>query len=68
MRGGGVDYLLKTEGEEAILHAVEQAAAQLYAAVEAEELIERAHRQLQLVRPLLLGDYLLELLQGTARS
>ncbi|MEK3717497.1 response regulator [Paenibacillus sp. FSL R7-0333] len=64
MRGGGVDYLLKTEGEEAILHAVEQAAAQLDAAVEAEELIERAHRQLQLVRPLLLGDYLLELMQG----
>lgn len=64
MRGGGVDYLLKTEGEEAILHAVEQAAAQLDAAVEAEELIGRAHRQLQLVRPLLLGDYLLELMQG----
>lgn len=68
MRGGGVDYLLKTEGEEAILHAVEQAAAQLDAAVEAEELIERAHRQLQLVRPLLLGDYLLELMQGIARA
>lgn len=68
MRGGGVDYLLKTEGEEAILHAVEQAAAQLDAAVEAEALIGRAHRQLQLARPLLLGDYLLELMQGGVRQ
>lgn len=68
MRNGGVDYLLKSEGPDAIVRAVEQAAARLYEAVESERLIRKAESQMQLARPLLLNDYLLEAIQGNTDS
>lgn len=64
MRNGGVDYLLKSEGYDAVLQAVRKAAAQLFAAVEAEQLLQKARRQQQEARPLLRNMYMLELLQG----
>lgn len=64
LRNGGVDYLLKTEGHDAILRSVEQAAAQLFEAVESKQLIRNAERQIQLARPLLLNGYMLDVMQG----
>ncbi|WP_217592872.1 response regulator [Cohnella sp. GbtcB17] len=64
LRGGGVDYLLKTEGHDAVVAAVERAAAQLYEAVESRQLILNAERQMQLARPLLVSEYLLALAGG----
>ncbi|MDG0809899.1 response regulator [Cohnella rhizosphaerae] len=64
LRGGGVDYLLKTEGHDAVVAAVERAAAQLYEAVESRQLILNAERQMQLARPLLVNEYLLALAGG----
>jgi len=68
LRNGGMDYLLKTEGPDAILRSVEQAAAQLFEAVESKQLIRNAERQLQLARPLLLSDYILDVIQGDLDS
>lgn len=68
LRGGGVDYLLKTEGHEAVVAAVERAAAQLYEAVESRQLILNAERQMQLARPLLVNEYLLALAGGDAEA
>lgn len=64
MRNGGVDYLLKSEGHDEIVRAVERTAAQLYEAVEFGQLIRDAERQMQLARPVLLNEYLREVLQG----
>lgn len=64
LRGGGVDYLLKTEGHEAVVAAVERAAAQLYEAVESRQLILSAERQMRLARPLLVNEYMLALAGG----
>jgi two-component system response regulator YesN len=64
LRHGGLDYLLKSEGHDVIVHTVEKAAKQLYDSVEANRLIAVAERQVQLTRPLLQKDYLMELLQG----
>ncbi|MEK0312547.1 response regulator [Cohnella sp. 56] len=64
LRNGGVDYLLKTEGYEAVVAAVERAAAQLYEAVESRQLIQSAERQMQLARPLLVNEYLLAVAGG----
>lgn len=64
LRNGGVDYLLKTEGHEAVVAAVERAAAQLYEAVESRQLIQSAERQMQLARPLLVNEYLLSVAGG----
>ncbi|GBF74696.1 DNA-binding response regulator [Paenibacillus sp. 598K] len=66
VRNGGIDYLLKMEGNEAIVRAVEKAAAELYEAVASRQLLEHAKRQLQLARPLLLQEYVMELVQGDA--
>jgi len=68
LRNGGVDYLLKTEGPDAILRSVEQAAAQLFEAVESKQLIHNAEYQLQLARPLLISDYILDVIQGDLDS
>ncbi|WP_214626780.1 response regulator transcription factor [Paenibacillus agaridevorans] len=68
MRNGGVEYLLKMEGPDAILRAVEKASAQLYAAVESKAFIQSAESQMRMARPLLINDYLLEVLQGDRQS
>jgi two-component system response regulator YesN len=68
MRNGGVEYLLKMEGPDAILRAVEKASAQLYAAGESKAFIQRAESQMRMARPLLINDYLLEVLQGDRQS
>lgn len=64
MRNGGVDYLLKTEGPDAILRAVDKAAEELYEAVEAERLILLAENQMRRAMPLLLNEYMLEMICG----
>jgi len=68
MRNGGVDYLLKTEGPDAILRAVEQAAKELYEAIEAERLVLNAENQMRLAMPLLLNEYLLEMIRGDSEA
>ncbi|MGO4373984.1 extracellular solute-binding protein, partial [Paenibacillus sp. MCAF20] len=47
---------------------VEQAAAQLFEAVESKQLIRNAERQIKLARPLLLNGYMLDVIQGDPDS
>ncbi|MBP3965886.1 response regulator [Paenibacillus lignilyticus] len=64
MRNGGVDYLLKTEGEEAIVASVQKALTALSEAVEAEAYIAKSKQQMQAMTPLLQKELLMELVQG----
>ena len=61
-----VNYLLKTEGDEAITAAVENAVAEIKREMTVEQLIEKAKRQMQLALPLLQKDYLVGLLEMEA--
>lgn len=64
IRNEGVDYVLKTEGEEAILQAVKKAAAQIDREMRNEELIARAKQNMDIAIPLLQGNYLMDLVEG----
>ncbi|MBW7459369.1 response regulator, partial [Paenibacillus sepulcri] len=64
LRGGAVDYVLKTEGDNAIIRAVEKTVRQIEAELQQEQLIGRARQQLQQTLPVLRREYLLELLEG----
>jgi len=68
MRNGGVDYLLKTESPDEILRAVNKAAEELYEAVEAERLVLLAENQMRRAMPLLLNEYMLEMIHGDPES
>ncbi|MFC5407557.1 response regulator [Cohnella soli] len=64
MRHGGLDYVLKTEGDERILEAFHNAIAGLQEEWEKEQLMEEARQELHLAKPLLQKEYLLSLLSG----
>ena len=64
IRNGSVDYLLKTEGDEAIVQAVQKAITALSEAVAAEEFITKSKQQMQLIAPRLQKELLWELVQG----
>lgn len=64
LRKGGVDYVLKTEGDAAIIRAIEKAIAEIEAEVTEEHIMQKARRQYHLALPSLRRDYLIEFLQG----
>ncbi|QJD81907.1 helix-turn-helix domain-containing protein [Cohnella herbarum] len=66
MRGGAVDYVLKTEWDEAIIEAVCKAIRELTQDMSYERLIEGARQRLLASVPMLRKEYLQELLQGEA--
>jgi len=68
IRAGAVDYVLKTEGDDPIVAAVEKAIASLSEEVAYDRLIADARQQLTLALPALRKDYLTGLLQGEAAS
>ncbi|GGD59549.1 response regulator [Paenibacillus nasutitermitis] len=64
MRDGGLDYILKVEGDEPILAAVSKAIKLLQKEVVSEQLLDRAKQQLQAANSLIQKEYLNSLLQG----
>lgn len=66
IRNGGVDYLLKTEGDEAIVASVLKAMTALTEAVAVEAFIAKSKQQMQAITPLLQKELLWELVQGGA--
>ncbi len=59
-----VDYILKTEGDQAILTAVQKALEELNLEFESGVQLHRAQTQLQAALPFLQKEFLLELLHG----
>lgn len=59
-----VDYILKTEGDEAVLGAVRRALGELDSEMEREAQLEQAQSRLQVALPSLQNEFLTELLQG----
>lgn len=64
IRNGGTDYLLKTEGDQAIIRAVEKAIQALSEAIEMENLIHKSREQLHKIQPYLQKELLWELVLG----
>lgn len=64
IRNHGEDYILKTEGDAAVLAAVERAAAHLAETRRDRRLLERAKNDLTLAMPLLQARYLSEIAEG----
>ncbi|WJH32649.1 response regulator [Paenibacillus sp. CC-CFT747] len=63
-----IDYILKTEGDQAIRIAVGKALKELEREIEAEVLVGRARLQLHAALPLLQNEFLYELLHGELNS
>lgn len=68
MRGGALDYVLKTEGDDAIVAAVQKAVAEIEDELRQERLMTRTRSELRAVLPTLRKEYLLELLGGEPHS
>jgi len=68
MRGGGTDYVLKMDGDEAILQAVGKAIAHLEQADDREQLLERARTQWDQSLGARQSEYVRELLHGLATA
>ncbi|MBB6730888.1 response regulator transcription factor [Cohnella zeiphila] len=64
MREGGLDYILKVEGDEPIFAAVGKAIGRLKEERMSEQLLQRAKQQHEAARPMLQKDFLTCLLQG----
>lgn len=63
LRNGGVDYILKTEGDEAILRSIRQAASTIFEEMRNEEVLIRAKGQLKEVLPMLRREWFTALLE-----
>lgn len=68
MRKGGVDYVLKTEGDGAIIQALDKAVADIEAELNDKQIMQRARQQVHLALPSLRRDYLIDFLQGDVDS
>lgn len=68
IRNGSVDYVLKTEGDEAILRAVNRAVAEIEREILDRQLIEKAQDSLQMASTLLGGRFLLYMIKGGSYS
>jgi len=64
MRHQGFDYVLKAEGDDAVIQALEKAIEQIKEDIRKEELIVKADRQLKLAIPSLQKKLLSHILQG----
>ncbi|MCM3629146.1 response regulator [Paenibacillus glycanilyticus] len=68
IRGGAIDYVLKTEGDDSIVASVKKATRVIAEEVTYEGLIESARSSLKLALPALRKEYLTGLLEGEASS
>ncbi|MFC5404307.1 response regulator [Cohnella soli] len=68
LRHQAVDYVLKTDGDEAFLSAIGKAVAQLEQSIEAEKMMKQAKEQLRLALPALQQQYLAQLMRGEVRA
>ncbi|NOU71393.1 response regulator [Paenibacillus sp. LMG 31458] len=68
IRKGGVDYVLKTEGDEAIVRAIEKAIADIRLEINEEHILQKAKQQIHLALPSLRREYLVEFLQNEVDS
>lgn len=68
LRKGGVDYVLKTEGDRAIINAIEKAMQEIRTEISEEQVLLRAREQLFMALPSLRRDYLLQLMEGETDS
>ncbi|CAI6084076.1 response regulator [Cohnella sp. JJ-181] len=68
MRGGALDYVLKTEGDEAIVEVVAKAIRHITEQSQYEALIRDAKDQLTVAMPMLRKEYIAELLNGEATT
>ncbi|WP_164545633.1 response regulator [Paenibacillus albus] len=68
IRGGAIDYVLKTEGDAPIISSVEKAIRVIAEEVTYEGLIANARSSLKLALPALRKEYLNGLLEGEASS
>jgi two-component system response regulator YesN len=64
IRGGAVDYVLKTDGDERLIEAVEKAAAKLKDEIEIEQLIAKSKHQMKMASEALQQDFIRQLLHG----
>ncbi|NBD24993.1 response regulator [Paenibacillus glycinis] len=68
IRGGAIDYVLKTEGDDPIVASIEKAIRVIAEEVTYEGLIANARSSLKLALPALRKEYLTGLLEGEASS
>lgn len=68
IRNGGIDFVLKTEGDEAIIQAVEKATQDIALEINREEILKRSREQLHAALPTIRRDYLRQLVQGESES
>ncbi|MBB6730180.1 response regulator transcription factor [Cohnella zeiphila] len=66
MRTGSIDYILKTEGDEAILRGIRKAMDELSLESRSEQIILQAKEQMRLALPLLHREWLAALLDPAA--
>ncbi|WP_188993019.1 response regulator [Paenibacillus nasutitermitis] len=64
MRNGGLDYVLKTEGDERILEAFDKAVASIRETAEKDRFINEAKQEMYVAKPMLQKEYLISLLDG----
>ncbi|THF74837.1 response regulator [Cohnella fermenti] len=64
MRQGSVDYILKTEGDDAIVAAIRQALARIEDEMAADSLLSGAKKRMKNALTLMQKDYMLRLLSG----
>ncbi|RTE10399.1 response regulator transcription factor [Paenibacillus whitsoniae] len=64
IRKGGIDYILKTEGDEAIIRAIHLALDDIAKELDREDILKKSREQLHVAVPSLQRDYLLQLAQG----
>ncbi|BBH23621.1 hypothetical protein Back11_49660 [Paenibacillus baekrokdamisoli] len=64
IRKGAVDYVLKTDGDEVVIAAVEKAIQKLEASIEIEQLIAKSKSQMQMAMVVMQRDFFSNLLQG----
>ncbi|MFD0715404.1 response regulator [Paenibacillus sp. GCM10027626] len=66
IRGGAVDYVLKTEGDAPIIAAVEKAIGSMQLEMDADNLLRGARTRMKAALPALRREYLNALLSGSA--
>jgi len=64
MQYNAASYVLKSEGELAVLKAVEKCVEEIEKSINLKELVLKAEEQINLTMPLLQREYLMDLLQG----
>lgn len=64
MRKGSMDYVLKTEGDEMIIRAIDKAVAEIRTEINEDQILQKAKEQISAAIPSLRRDYLLQFLEG----